>query len=159
MGKKGEHKTEYTQLREEYNLTKTEVANELGMSLPAYSVKERGERNVLPKTKEKFFYQLGNACHKIRKRKKEWSESLELNTYVKTRQFSSEEEEMEDEKAFKLHYPLITVEMYATFVKYIQEGCTVVQVAVREGIDEEELRDMLDKDEISYEYDTTHRVS
>jgi len=146
-------KTEFTKIRESFNLTKKEVADEIGISEPVYSLKERDARKASQKGKEKFFYELNHACERIYNRKKKASESLELNTYVQTKEFNTEEEAIEDECSLELHYPPITDKQYMKMKRQILGGKTVIQVAVREGVDDRELEKLLQREGIGYEYD------
>jgi len=155
-GKEREVVTEFTKIRESYNFTMTEVADELGIRLPAYGNKEKCRRNMRQATRERFRKELISACERIKYRREKYSEDLTLNSYVKKHEFNTVEEEIEDECKLELHYPIIDKKSYKRMLKQIIAGKTVVQVAVREGVDEEELKKLLDVDGVKYTFDTSY---
>lgn len=148
------NKTEFTKIRESYNFTKKEVADEIGISEPVYSLKERDARKASQQGKEKFFYQLCHACETIYNRKKQKSDSLALNSYIQEKVFNTEEEAIEDECEMELHYQPITKKHYKKMERQIIGGKTVIQVAVREGVDDRELGSLLKQAGVDYVYDT-----
>ena len=146
-----EGKTEFTRIRESFNLTKAEVAREIGISLPVYSLKERGKRRTTQEGLMKFERDIWVACTNIVNRKKRDSENLGVNTYFKVRSFDTVEEEIKDELSLNLVFPQITEKIYKGLLRELMKGKTIIQVCVRAGVDELELCKLLKRDGLEFE--------
>lgn len=147
-----EGKMECTRVRESYGLKQNEVAQEIGISEPVYSLHERQKRQVTYNRSEKFFYQVNHACESIVAKRKAMSEDLELNTYKKTEEFESIEDEIDDELRFELQYVPITDEIYMDILlKYVFRKKTLVRAAVEYGVCEQELENRLTRDGHKFE--------
>lgn len=151
---KAEELTEFTKIRMSYGLKQQEVAEEIGISGPVYSLQERQARNTTKKTSEKLFYNIHHAAHRILKRKKEMAEDLELNSYRKPEgvEFESIEDEIQAELDAELHYYPLTDELFSDIlVQYIYKEKTVVRAAAETGVCELELKKRLIKEGIPFE--------
>lgn len=146
-----EGKTEFTRIRESFNLSKADVAREIGISLPVFSLKERGKRSTTQEGLMKFERDLWVACTNIVNRKERDSEDLGVNTYFKVRSFDTVEEEIQDELAFGLVYRHITEKLYKELLRELMKGKTIIQVCVRAGVDELELCKLLKRDGLEFE--------
>lgn len=144
--------TECTKARLGYGLTQSEVAKRLGISIPVYSLSEQRKRNVSVERMEKLYYDIHHAGVSIVKEKEKMANDINLNTYAgKNNGEFNNDEEIQDELDFELHYEQLTEKMYQTvLMKYVFKGKTVVRAAADLGLCEDELRRRLDKDGHEY---------
>lgn len=145
--------TECAKVRESYGLNRTEVAEEIGISLPVYSITEKQSRPVSLNRMEKLFHQIHHASKRIISRKHQQAQDLELNTYCSDgKQFNSIEEAIEDELDFELHYEILTEDLFQEILmQYIFKNKTVVKASADTGVCEEVLKKRLEKEGIPFE--------
>lgn len=153
MTKQNEQITECTRVRESYGFTQTDVARALGLSITSYSLTEKQTRKVSKDRSERLYYEIHHACTKLVEKQNNLAEDLEANTFTKeTTGVFSDEEEIQEELNFKMHYKQLTEKLYQEILlKYIFKGKTVVNAAANTGVCESTLRRRLEKDGIPHE--------
>ena len=138
--------TELRRLRLSYGVSTKELCAELNMATGLYSVHENGSRKYKGERYEQFYFDVAQALNRIVKRNKELS--LQAATYQnegltladsKLHQLMASEDEEEDD----LIFPPITEEIFRNVLQMLQQGFNTIQIAVRLGICENELKNRI----------------